>query len=1008
MLAQRVGNSLLFVAVCIFISSVVSADTNDSCLSPLEAYNTPAEAFVLSEIIGQPTNPPEKIVNAAPVIDIDFLGNLRKKAFLHGSWAFLPIGSIRYGTQGSIDKPGMIDVPGYWSWSYGADVFTKSRRPGPYQQDRGSAWYSCKFTVPSDLKTHHLKLVFEGLCAGAEVWLNGTLLKSHIGNYVPFELELNNTIFWAGENILAVKVVDYSEFCVNISPDGKVKLGNDSVGNGEKKFRKKYITGIPFIDPKMTGDEGLGGIIFPVYIEALPAAHIDEVFINPGLDSLKFNVSFQGLPDETSNMYIKTNIVSWRDDQFLAGSEMKFGISDGKQNQFSLTNLSPKLWEPENPYLYNLVIELYVGEKCLDRKIERFGFRTFKVKGSRFYLNGRPYFLRGANRVAYYPWPSDKPRLDLLTDLMKAQGQAVTRFHLEPASSLLLDMCDEKGIMVIWEAANAFARHPYSSPRYWVQARQEYTAMVKACRNHPSVIMWSLGNENAMVLDRDKYYHTPIRWTRGGNGLHPALGKLKELVHSLDDNSRPVLLEAYCKLTEHSEVMDWHDYPGWYSSSLYSFQKIIDDRIAQTANFIAPQIQTEFAGVYTLDDGLFFQEDAARLRIGSSSDPAVHLWYQAFVSKELTEMLRRARLNPASQMAGALTFGNECWFFNLLRKDGDYLIPKPVFYEVAKALQPVLISFDCWNRHQIAGCDFDVNLAVINDEARGKDINNCRVFLALKDGYDCLVSYAVKYVGTIKYYDAQTVNMKLSIPSGLVKGAYTLEATLLQDSRVISRNDIKITIYPENYISMDKRLAQLPIGVYCQKTDNQCAMLLRNIGFRKVSVINSLDKIDKFKLLVIASDGVGDNLVQNKKKLYSYVLRGGKILSLEQSIEKWSDKWLPIDNLSLIGNDYGDNVEMVNAEHPIFSGISAMDLRLWNGDTLINKACFKVCSPNALARVFYVRKKEPADAAASVIEQIELGRGRILLSQMLIETKAKEEPVARKLLANMTTYLLSE
>lgn len=1007
MLMQRSSKASLLTAICIIIFSGICEATEGNRLSPLEAYNAPAKAFALGEIIGQPTNPPEIIINAAPTIDIDLAGDLRKKSFLHGNWAFLPMGSTHLNTKGSIENPGMIQVPGYWSWSYGSDDYTKLSKPGPYQQDRGIAWYSCKFTVPSDLKIYNLKLVFEGICAGAEVWLNGKHLKSHIGSYVPFEAELNNAIIWGAENILAVKVADSSNFCAKVLPDGEVKFDNDSSDSNEVNLQKKYITGIPYIDPKVKGEESLGGIIFPVYIEALPTVYINELFINPGLDNLRFDISFEGLSEDTSNIYVKTKIVSWQDGQLLAGSEKEFAVSDKEQNLVSLTNLSPQLWQPQSPNLYNLVIELYTGQKCLDRKIERFGFRTFEVKGSRFYLNSRPYFLRGANRVAYYPWPCDKKWLDMLTDLMKTQGQAVTRFHLEPASSMLLDMCDEKGIMVIWEAANSFARHPYSSPRYWAQARDEYTAMVKACRNRPSIIMWCLGNENAMVIDR-RQYKTPIEWTRGGDGLYPAMSRLKDMVHSLDANSRPVLVDGWSMLTKYSDVMDWHDYPGWYISTLYGFQKIIDNRISQTANFIAPQIETEFGGVYTLDDGLFFQKDAARMRIGNTSDPADHLWYQAFVSRELIEMLRRTRLNKTSQISGALVFGNESWFFNLLRKDGDYFIPKPVYYEVAKALQPVLVSFDCWNRHQTAGSDFDVDIAVINDDENGKDIDNCRIFLALKDSCDRQISYVEKFIGTIKYYDAQKVNMELAIPKGLVKGVYAVDAVLLRDSRVVSRNDIKISIYPENYALIDKRIAPYLIGVYGQQGNNHCIETLRNIGFKKISAINNFDKIEKFKLLVIAADGVDDNLIQNRKKLHSYVSKGGRILSLEQSIEKWNDKWLPVENLSIAGNEYGDNAEMNNVEHPVFFGINAMDLRFWNDDTLINKTCFKTCSSNTLAKVFYTRKQEPIDAAGSVIEQIKLGKGEILLNQMLIETKARVEPIAHKLLVNMITYLLLE
>ena len=148
---------------------------------------------------------------------------------------------------------------------------------------------------------------------------------------------------------------------------------------------------------------------------------------------------------------------------------------------------------------------LYAGGIKQDSLTIRTGFRTFEVRGSRFYLNGQPYFLRGANNPSVSSHLNDSDVAYKYSRLMKEGNQNVTRFHHLTPGKCWFDACDETGMLVMWEGMLSFSDHPFWSPRFWAQIRKEYTAVIKKLSAHPSVVIWSLGNENALSSrDRSK------------------------------------------------------------------------------------------------------------------------------------------------------------------------------------------------------------------------------------------------------------------------------------------------------------------------------------------------------------------------------------------------------------------------------------------------------------------------------------------------------------------------
>jgi beta-galactosidase len=329
-----------------------------------------------------------------------------------------------------------------------------------------------RFTIPQELEGKRFSILFGGVYMNTDVWLNGVHLGNHPYGYTAFEFDLTDLIKFGEENLLAVQVKN----------EGR----NSRWYSGSGIYRHVWLNVTEHVHIKTWGI----GITTPEISEENATVNISTEIVNKSkagqpvqISGTVFNSTGKKVAEFSSNMESKPD------------SELK--------NSQSVLIDTPKLWSIETPELYKTVIEIKDKKgKIIDKKEEHFGIRTidFSIENG-FLLNGKPVLLKGAC-VHHDNGPLGAAAYDRAeerrVELLKASGFNAIRCAHNPPSVAFLNACDWLGMLVIDEAFDMW-RRPKNSQDYsnyfdeWWQ--KDIETMVLRDRNHPSIIMWSTGNE---------------------------------------------------------------------------------------------------------------------------------------------------------------------------------------------------------------------------------------------------------------------------------------------------------------------------------------------------------------------------------------------------------------------------------------------------------------------------------------------------------------------------------
>lgn len=372
----------------------------------------------------------------------------------------------------------------------------------------GTAWYRKSFTIPQDLKDKHFILMFEGVYMNAEIWLNGELLGKHPYGYTSFWFDISGKLKLEKVNVLSVKVKNEGE--------------NSRWYSGSGIYRHVWLQIVPPVHIATWG----------TYITT-PQVTEKEALIN-----IKTSVINQS--GEVSKIKLVTKI---KDANGLEQThiETEKTIEPGKTieivQEMKLNN--PSLWSTDSPILYKAISEILVSESLTDQFETEFGIRSISFDAvNGFLLNGKPMKLKGGcvhhdngilGSKAYNR--AEERRVEIL----KASGFNAIRSAHNPPSPAFLDACDRIGMLVIdesfdmWkEEKNPNDYHLYFSD-WW---KKDIESMILRDRNHPSVIMWSIGNEipnrhKPEVVEVAKMLGDFIRLTDSTRPITSAVNDLK-------------------------------------------------------------------------------------------------------------------------------------------------------------------------------------------------------------------------------------------------------------------------------------------------------------------------------------------------------------------------------------------------------------------------------------------------------------------------------------------------
>ncbi len=419
-----------------------------------------------------------------------------------------------------------ISVPHTWNALDGQD--------GGGDYYRGVGWYRRRLTAPAELMGRRVFLQFDAANAVADVYLNGTLLGQHRGGYSAFRFDATAALV-PGENVLAVKVDNTNQ--VDIPP---------------------LVADFTFF----------GGIYRDVHVLVSDALHIDLLdYASSGVTLRTQNVS-----DASANIEARVRVRN--DGGALRSAELRLIVSDatgaevarvtepmsaapGETEEVSLDGLlqSPHLWDGRrDPYLYSARIELVEAGLLIDAVNEPLGIRSFSIDpNTGLLLNGRPYDLYGPNRHQDRQgrgWAIGEAEHDEDMALIVELGATGVRLAHYQHAQYFYDLCDREG-MVVW-AEIPLVDAITDSPAFTDNARQQLIELIRQSRNHPSIVLWGIGNEQRT--------DNPAT-----NALLADLGALS----ATEDDTR-LSTYAHCcgadtsPLTTHADVVGYNYYYGWY------------------------------------------------------------------------------------------------------------------------------------------------------------------------------------------------------------------------------------------------------------------------------------------------------------------------------------------------------------------------------------------------------------------------------------------------------------
>ncbi|HSH18879.1 MAG TPA: glycoside hydrolase family 2 TIM barrel-domain containing protein [Draconibacterium sp.] len=406
---------------------------------------------------------------------------------------------------------------------------TVAKQIGPFSEESaggastahvtgGTAWYRKHFTLHKKDKGKIVKIIFDGIYMNSDVWINGNHLGNHPYGYTAFAYDLTQYLNPSGQdNVLAVQVKN----------EGK---------------NSRWYSG--------------SGIYRDVALFKLNPVHIDlwgnyistaEVSAEKAVVDVSTEIVNSFTEKETGNIRVEIknpagSVVSILETQL----EVDAGQKKSLQQNVEIGN--PELWSSENPALYTAEISWVSKGKVMDHTSERFGIRTYEFSAEKgFLLNGESVLLKGGcmhHDNGVLGSATFKTAEFRRVQTMKENGFNAIRTAHNPPSKVFLDACDQLGLLVMNESFDQWQKpkNPKDYNLYFYNWwEKDIESMVKRDRNHPSIIIWSVGNE--------------IKERADSSGLE-IFKKLRNKILEFD-NSRPVT-QAICSFWD-NPGLTWND-----------------------------------------------------------------------------------------------------------------------------------------------------------------------------------------------------------------------------------------------------------------------------------------------------------------------------------------------------------------------------------------------------------------------------------------------------------------
>jgi hypothetical protein len=407
----------------------------------------------------------------------------REQICLDGEWRFVA-DPERLHRPGSLPEGEPIAVPGCW----------EAQVARPYRII--SAWYRRSIDVPQEWQGSRVVLRFGAVMYRCSVYLNGRRVGDHEGGYLPFEVEAGDAVAWDGENELVVFVVNP----VNAIDEYPAFSVEDVL------VAQEFEPDLPLSEApsgKQTWYSSTSGIWQSVWLERRPAVALDPIRVEPDVPTSTARISWGlngGEPADGLRVRLVVRDPSGaevaRTEESAADLGRNGATANGHRGSATITVPDPRLWDIGEPNLYTVEATLLDDGTPTDTLTARFGMRSIETRDGRLVLNGRPIYMLAALDQDFYPDtiinPPSREYLDEQMRLAREMGLNLLRCHIKVPDPAYLDAADEAGILLWCELPNWMRFTTVAAER----GRRTLERMVEVLGNHPSIVIWTIINED--------------------------------------------------------------------------------------------------------------------------------------------------------------------------------------------------------------------------------------------------------------------------------------------------------------------------------------------------------------------------------------------------------------------------------------------------------------------------------------------------------------------------------
>ena len=407
----------------------------------------------------------------------------------------------------------------------------------------GDLWYSTRVRVPRGWAGQRISLYVESATHRATVWVNGAEVGSHEGGYLPFELDVTDHVT-AGQEVLLTFAVNNTLSFQSIPPG---VIEDNWKGRHQRYFHDFY---------------NYAGIHRSVWLVASPKERIEDVTVVTGFDG---DDGLVHIRTEAPAGFTIRNLLADPE-----GREVTTG--DGADVTLRVPDVHP--WAPGDGYLYQLTVQLLQNGKVADEYPVKVGVRTVEVRGTKFLINGKPFYFTGYGMHEDHAIVGKQHNNALmLRDIacLEWSGANSMRTSHYPYSEDFMDYADRVGLVVIDETPAVGLNMSIGGGIFGTQGYTTYSPdtvnditqanhaavirdMIARDKNHPSVVLWSIANEPESETEAGEHYFEPLfAEARAADPTRP-VGFVNMMVAT----------HGKCRVSQFADVIMLNRYYGWY------------------------------------------------------------------------------------------------------------------------------------------------------------------------------------------------------------------------------------------------------------------------------------------------------------------------------------------------------------------------------------------------------------------------------------------------------------